>query len=45
MTNKPQKKFIVMVKRPDGTKETVIMKFRPRTGSELEDGSVVVKTQ
>lgn len=42
MTKKPQRKWIVNVKTPTGKLETVIMKFKPTIGSELEDGRVVV---
>jgi|WetSurSiteA1Bulk_404760.scaffolds.fasta_scaffold132531_2 hypothetical protein len=45
MTTKPQRKFIVLIKLPDGSMKNVIMYYRVRPGSILEDGSKVVKIQ
>jgi hypothetical protein len=45
MTNKPQKKFIVLIRLPDGGMKNVIMYYRVRPGQLLEDGSKVVKVQ
>ena len=42
MSRRPQTKWIVNVKNKNGKLDTIVMKFRPNIGAELEDGRIVV---
>jgi len=43
MSYKPQTKWIVNVKTPEGKLRTEIFKFQPKMGQKLADGSIVIK--
>lgn len=45
MSKKEQRKFIALIRLPDGSMKNVVIHFRARPGSTLEDGSKVVKIQ
>jgi hypothetical protein len=45
MSTKDQKKFIALIRLPNGNMKNIIVHFRVRPGSILEDGSKVIKVQ
>jgi hypothetical protein len=43
MTRKPQTKWIVSVRSPEGKLSTTVMKIKPKVGQKLSNGDEIIK--